>query len=256
MTKEYSPFTPGVPVPIDFFVGRINELRTLTEKAKVAAQGRLQRVFVYGERGIGKSSLCWMARVLAERESHVLGIHVFLGGVTSLTEMARRIFDKLLKDSVDRPWYDKVKSFLGKHVKEVSLFGEFSPFSVNIEFKADEKELEHLVNGFAISLGNLMGQLKDTKKGLMIILDDINGLANSSEFANWMKSLVDEIATSDQPLPLLLVLVGLPERRNQLFQSQPSLARVFDPIEIKKLSKEETGEFYQQSFSDFHWRQL
>lgn len=249
MTKEYSPFTPGVPVPIDFFVGRIHELSILTEKAKAATQGRLQRVFVYGERGIGKSSLCQMARVFAERESNVLGVHVFLGGVTSLTEMTRRIFDRLIKDSIDRPWYEKVKYFLGKHVKEVGLLGNFGPLGVNIEFKADEKELEGLVNGFAVSLGNLIQQLKDTQKGLMIILDDLNGLANSLEFANWLKSLVDEIATSGRPLPLVLVLVGLPERRSQLFQAQPSLARVFDPVKIEKLSEIETKNFYKQSYS-------
>lgn len=243
MTKEYSPFTPGVPVPIDFFVGRINELKTLVNKAKAACQGRLERAFVYGERGIGKSSLCHMARIIAEKESEILGVHVFLGGVASLQEMTRRIFEKLLKDSIDRPWYEKVKSFLGKHVREVGLFG------VNIEFNADEKELNQLINGFASSLRNLIQRLGEEKKGLMIILDDLNGLAGSVEFANWLKSLVDEIATASSPLPLLLVLVGLPERRTQLFQSQPSLTRVFDPIEIKKLSEEETKKFYEQSFS-------
>ncbi len=243
MTKEYSPFTPGIPVPIDFFVGRVSEVKTIVDKARSACASRLERIFVYGERGIGKSSLCRMARVIAEKESDILGVHVFLGGVSSMQEMVRRIFEKILKDNIDRPWHQKIKSFLGEHVKEVGLFG------VSIEFNADEKELNQLVNQFASSLRRLIQQLGRDKKGIMLILDDLNGLVGSTEFANWLKSLVDEIATSDQPLPLLLVLVGLPERRTQLLQSQPSLARVFDPIEIKKLSREETGAFYKQSFS-------
>ena len=58
----------------------------------------------------------------------------------------------------------------------------------------------------------------------MIILDDLNGLAESHEFANWLKSLVDEIATSGQRLPFLLVLVGLPERRiDRTFAFEPFL---------------------------------
>lgn len=243
MTKEYSPFTPGVPVPIDFFVGRVSEVKTIVDKARSACASRLERIFVYGERGIGKSSLCRMARVIAEKESDILGVHVFLGGVSSMQEMVRRIFEKILKDNIDRPWHQKIKSFLGEHVREVGLFG------VSIEFNADEKELNQLVNQFASSLRRLIQQLGQDKKGIMLILDDLNGLVGSTEFANWLKSLVDEIATSDQPLPLLLVLVGLPERRTQLLQSQPSLARVFDPIEIKKLSREETSAFYKQSFS-------
>lgn len=242
MTKEYSPFTPGVPVPVDFFVGRVSEIKTIVDKAGSVCAGRLERIFVYGERGIGKSSLCRMARVIAEKDFDILGVHVFLGGVSSMQEMARRIFEKILKDNADRPWYQGIKSFLGEHVREVGLFG------VSIEFNADEKELNQLVNQFASSLRRLIQQLGRYKKGIMLILDDLNGLAGSTEFANWLKSLVDEIATADQPLPLLLVLVGLPDRRTQLLQSQPSLARVFDPIEIKKLSRGETDEFYRQSF--------
>ncbi|MBI5150930.1 MAG: ATP-binding protein [Candidatus Omnitrophica bacterium] len=242
MAKEYSPFTPGVPVPIDFFVGRAGEVRAIVDKAKSACVGRIERIFVYGERGIGKSSLCRMARVIAEKDGGLLGVHVFLGGVNSLQEMVRRIFEKILKDNIDRPWYQEIRSFLGQHVREVGLFG------VSVEFNADVKELTQLVNQFASSLRRLIQHLGHDKKGIMLILDDINGIAGSEEFANWLKSLVDEIATSDQPLPLLLVLVGLPERRAQLLKSQPSLARVFDPVDIKKLSQGETNEFYQQSF--------
>lgn len=243
MTKEYSPFTPGVPVPIDFFVGRVGEVKAIVDKAKSACAGRIERIFVYGDRGIGKSSLCRIARVIAEKNSAILGIHVFLGGVNSLQEMVRRIFEKLLKDNIDRPWYQRIKSFLGQHVREVGLFG------VTVEFSADEQDLNQLVNQFAFSMRRLIEQLGNGKKGIMLVLDDINGIAGSEEFANWLKSLVDEVSTSDQPLPMLLVLVGLPERRSQLLKSQPSLARVFDPIEIKKLSRGETDNFYRQSFS-------
>ena len=44
----------------------------------------------------------------------------------------------------------------------------------------------------------------------MLVLDDINGLARSDEFANWLKSFVDTVATAKKPLPLFLLLVGLP----------------------------------------------
>jgi hypothetical protein len=91
--------------------------------------------------------------------------------------------------------------------------------------------------------------LEVEKKAILIILDDVNGLADSSEFANWVKSFVDEIATSHQGLPLCLVLVGLEERRQSLVKLQPSLARVFDIIEIKTWSDEETKEFFQSTFS-------
>ncbi len=124
MAKEYSPFTPGGPVPVEFFVGRTQELgRLFSAVRKSCTLPTVEGAFVLGERGIGKSSLCRVAVRAAERDLGVLGPHVFLGGVRSLHEMARRIFDRLLKDSLDRPWYESIKSFLGNHVRQVGIFG-------------------------------------------------------------------------------------------------------------------------------------
>ena len=51
-----------------------------------------------------------------------------------------------------------------------------------------------MVEHFQRVLRSLVSRLPDGKRGLLLILDDINGLAESEEFANWLKSLVDEIA--------------------------------------------------------------
>lgn len=85
--KEYSPFTPGVPVPLEFFVGREAEVRDIVEHVgKSVSQNTLERVFISGDRGIGKSSLCRMAITISEEQHGVLGLHVFLGGVNKLEE--------------------------------------------------------------------------------------------------------------------------------------------------------------------------
>jgi type II secretory pathway predicted ATPase ExeA len=240
--KEYSPFTPGIPVPLDFFAGRVAEVHNLVNKAGAAATGRFERVFVMGDRGVGKSSLCRYAAVAAENRHQVLSLHVFLGGVTQLTEMVRRVFETILKVSADQPWYDSIRDFFGDRVRQVGFFG------VTLEFQARPEDLDRLVHQFAPALRNLLDKLRDTRTSLMLVLDDLNGLADSSAFADWMKSFVDEVAIAPEPLPLLLVLVGLPERRTQLVEAQPSLARIFDLVEIKPLSRSETEGFFRQAF--------
>lgn len=60
--ENSSPFTPGVAVPPWLFAGRKSELDSLIKKCgKAVANGTLERVFVTGERGIGKSSFCKIA---------------------------------------------------------------------------------------------------------------------------------------------------------------------------------------------------
>lgn len=244
MPKDYSPFTPGLPVPLEFFVGRVSEIERLRKKVAVAASGRLQVAFLSGERGIGKSSLASFVRFIVERDDQVLGLHTFLGGVTSLDEMVRRVFERLVKESVGNGWFPKVKEFFGNHIRQVGLF------DVSVEFRAPEEDLQRLVRNFASALQNLMRRLEDEKKGLFVILDDINGLASSPDFANWLKSLVDEISTSRDSLPLCLLIVGLEERRQSLIGLNPSLARVFDVVDIRAWEKEETRSFYEKAFND------
>lgn len=244
MIKEYSPFTPGVPVPLEFFIGRTEEIQRIISSIKKSIKvNNIERLFVMGERGIGKSSICNFARSVAEKDLDILGLHVFLGGTDSLEEMVRRIFEKLLRESTNKPWYEKIKRFLGNHIKQLDMFG------LTVEFSATKQELRKAVNDFIPALRNLLLQLSPGKKGILLILDDFNGLASSEHFANWLKSLVDEIATSLEPIPLTIVLVGLPERRKQLIGTQPSLDRVFDLIEIKRFSELETSEFFKRAFS-------
>ncbi len=242
MERDYSPFTPGQPVPIEFFVGRVAQVRHLSDLTAAASSGRLTTAFLSGERGIGKSSLASFARLIGEREHRALGVHVFLGGVNTLEEMARRVFDRLVKESIGKNWEHAIKDFFGKHVRQVGLFG------FNLEFSASDKELTHAVRNFAPSLRNLMEKLDKERQSIFLVLDDINGLAQSEAFANWLKSLVDEIATSQQPLPLCLVLLGLEERRRALINLQPSLARVFDLVEVRTWSNDETKSFFKNAF--------
>jgi len=48
-----SPFTPGRPVPIEYFVARNKEIQRLERAIQQTASGRNENIFIEGERGIG-----------------------------------------------------------------------------------------------------------------------------------------------------------------------------------------------------------
>lgn len=244
MAKEISsPFSPGQPVDLELFVGRENELGRLKQKIDAARSGKLQIAFLTGERGIGKTSLAAYMKAYAQNVNEMMGLHIMLGGVASVETVVYRIFDTLLKESVDRPWYDVVTDFLGKHVKKVGLFG------VTVELAIAPEDLRNATHSFARTLIRLIEKVSGQKQGLLLILDDINGIAASADFANWLKSLVDEIATTGVPVPLCLLLVGLEDRRQQMIALQPSLSRVFDLVHISQLGTNEVFDFYQKAFA-------
>jgi hypothetical protein len=113
----------------------------------------------------------------------------------------------------------------------------------------EPNELKNAVNNFLPALDRLYDKIRDDKKGVLLVLDDINGITASPEFAHFLKSMVDEIATRQKTLPLLLLLAGVLERRDEMIKNQESIGRIFAIIEIKPFSREETDEFYQRAFN-------
>ena len=242
MTPESSPFRPGQPVPIEFFVGRRPEIERLRDMVTASTQGRFKIGFVSGERGIGKTSLVAFVRHLVERDHDVAGCHVFLGGVQGLQEMLRRTFERILQESIDKSWHQKLMALFGDRVSKVGLFG------VTLELNLEERDLAAMERDFASSVRQLLESIKEHKKSLLLILDDINGLTSSEGFANWLKSTVDEIATARAEIRLCILVVGLEERRQELVGKQSSLARVFELIDIAPWSNDEVRSFYSDSF--------
>ena len=242
--KFSSPFTPGSPAPADLFAGRIEQIREVENYLRQSAAGRQENVFLVGDRGIGKSSFASIMRQMAGISHNMVGVHVFLGGVTTLEELVRRILEEIVEMGWDKPWYSRIAEILGDHVRQVGIFG------IKIEFQPSHEDLSRIVRRFPEVLGEFIARLSEHNSGLLIILDDINGLADNDQFANWYKSVVDQIATQFGAYPVLIMLSGLSERLDQLSVQQPSLVRVFRIVELERLDDEEVEDFFHRAFGE------
>ena len=242
MIREESPFTPGSPVPAELFVGRSDQIEELRRYVAQAVSGRQENIFLTGDRGIGKSSFASFLRHSVSKKLNVLGIHVFLGGATSLDDVVRHVLEQILKETSEQSWFEKIQGLFGQYIQQVGAFG------ISVKFAPPASDLSHLVTRFPEAIGNIVDRLSEERDGLLIILDDINGLADKPEFANWYKSFVDEIATHHPHYPVAIILIGLPEKRDSLAAAQPSLMRVFRIVQVDRLTDEEVGAFLVQAF--------
>jgi hypothetical protein len=240
--KEYSPFTPGNPVPLELFVGRENQIKEILKYANQAIHGKMENVFLSGERGIGKSSLASFLRYYLQGQKDFLGLHVLLGGVEDLNELVRRVFENIYRAANKKSWFEKISGFFGNYVEKVGIFG------IDMSFNPTRKNLAEIVKNFPMALHNITEKIKNHKKGVFIILDDINGLCKKPDFANWYKSYVDFSATHQLDFPVFMMLIGLPEIRDMLSGHQPSLLRIFRVIDIENLNENEVSEFFKKAF--------
>ncbi|MBI4845846.1 MAG: DUF2791 family P-loop domain-containing protein [Candidatus Omnitrophica bacterium] len=245
LSKGKSPFYPGQPVPVDFFIGRINEIERIIRIIKQVELGKPQAVFLSGEYGIGKSSLASFLRYYAERNNHILGIHVFLGGAETLEDVAVKTVEAVIKQQIyEETKLEKIRNFFAKYMGQQSLFG------LNINFDALKADALNLSQGYLPFLRELLNRFKeDNIKGIMLILDEINGITENKQFAHFIKGLVDENAVSKTPLPLLLMLCGVEERRKQMIDKHQPIERIFDIVEINPMNETEMKEFFTKTFN-------
>lgn len=239
---DRNPFTPGSPVPPDLFVGRSQQLQEVTRYIDQAAGGRLQNVFLSGDRGIGKSSFAAYLRQIAIARNNMVGVHTHLGGVTSLEDLVRHVLDGVLRETREQDWFERISDLFGDRIQQVGLFG------VSVKFDPPREELTGLVRNFPDALGNLVAGISEKKSGLLLVLDDINGLADTPDFAHWYKSFADSVATSFPSFPVLVLVVGTADKRDALAAAQPSLMRVFRPVDIPRLTDTEVMEFFKNAF--------
>jgi AAA+ ATPase superfamily predicted ATPase len=243
--KEESPFTPNIPVPIEYFTARNEEIEKIRRQIRGALHfQRIENIFITGDRGIGKTSLAKYIRNIASKEFGLFGLHTNLKGVSNLEDMVRILFQDLFKEQdVDKSLIEKFKSIFNDYIKGVNIFG------LGVEFTDDRGKLRSLVDNLIPALYGIYNQIKENKSGILLILDDLNGIASVPEFAHYIKSFVDTIATRDYKIPLVLILVGYDEKRLEMIKNNPSTARIFNIINLEPMTKSESEEFFTRTFT-------
>ena len=247
--KGQSPFYPGQPVPVDLFVGRAAEVARLKRAAEQVAFGKPQAVFITGEYGIGKSSLARFVRVLADENPGLLGFHVMLGAANILEDVASCTVQTVIESRAGKSrTTDAIRNFLAKYIGEQSLFG------VKIHFDKLFSDAPDLSRGYLPFLRSIYQTSKDDYRGILLILDEINGMASKASFGAFLKALVDENALSDNPLPLLLILCGTDERHREIIDHHRPVERIFEVAHIDPMNDNEMSEFFRRAFDKVQMR--
>jgi hypothetical protein len=250
--KGASPFYPDQPVPVEFFVGRQPQIdHIMTQGAGQVAHGKPVTIYIQGDYAIGKSSLASYILEATEKEFDLHGIYVPLGGTNTMEDVAQRILEATIRSGLENVAKGKtIFHWLSRYISKVQLF--------NVTFNTDElrKEVPNLAStlGMLGFLAEAHNRLQETgTKGICLILDEINGITSNTDFAHFVKGVVDTNAVAPivprQPVPLLLILCGVEQRRRDMIERLPPVGRVFDVVEVERMTTEEVRQFYLRAFN-------
>ena len=247
ITKGKSPFYPGQPVPVELFVGRASQFdKIMNRGVRQVAEGKPVCIYIQGEYGIGKSSIAGFTQWIADKDFGLHGIYTTLGGARDIIDVAKSVLEATLRSGAFDPRKSEhIRNWLAKYIGKQELFG----FTVNAEtLKTDAPSLS--------SPFGMLGFLTEAKKrlqdigvkGIFLVLDEINGITADAQFSHFIKGLIDANALSREPIPLLLMLCGVEERRQEMIQKHPPIERCFDIVDIEVMNNKEMEEFFQRAY--------
>lgn len=205
-------FLPSAPInEMKLFSGRMDQIRKLVDSIKSTGQ----HAIIYGERGVGKTSLVSVLGELLRVNRKIIAPKVNCDSQDNFQTIWKKIFQEIKLELRIR----KV-GFTGTTEKDiVSIFDSHVG-----KGKIENEKIKTLLN--------FLG--KDTL--LLIIIDEFDRLPNGKNtrlFADIIKTL------SDYSTPATLIFVGVAEKVEELISEHQSCERALIQIQMPRMSKAE-----------------
>ena len=201
-------FTPGASINSrDLFSGRLEQVTSVI--TAVTRPG--QHAIMYGERGVGKTSLANVMHAFLPQEDNFYTIKINCSTNQSFTDIWRGIFREMQLRSVAKgltPTVDEVNAVITHLIDESK---KITPNDVRF----------------------VLSQLPSN---VLIIIDEFDRIQEAETIAGMADTIK---ALSDYSLPITLVLVAVGDNIDKLIKDHPSIARALVQVKMPRMSEGE-----------------
>lgn len=204
-------FTPSQPVNESaMFAGR----RGLLEDLIVAIEDQRLHFVLYGDRGIGKTSILHVLSNLAT-DADYLVCYISCGERMTFSDFARRIAQRV----------------------PLLFHGDYAPGSPEIEQGMHLSDLLPQGDIDVSTFGEMLGKLSDTR--VLMLLDEFDRV-ETDEFRRSIAELIKTL--SDRAAPAQVVIAGVAPDLAELIAQIPSIRRNVLGVLVPNMTDEEVGE--------------
>ncbi|OBI28181.1 ATP-binding protein [Mycolicibacter sinensis] len=221
-------FKPAAPTDDQrLFRGRREQLARLLTVA--GAPG--QHAIVFGERGVGKTSVSYMVRD---------GYQMMAPDSTICVRLACTA-----EDDFSSLW----RKLPGRLTREVSRGNSRIAELIDTD-TIDKVEDTFLDEPTPDSVAQILGMLADKARLLIIIdeLDRMDVLAAGAKLADLVKQISDDI------VPCTLILVGVADNVSDLIAGHASVDRCLMPVSMPRMTHDELSEIVEEGFAAYSER--
>ena len=209
-------FTPSTPIRLaDLFAGRQGQIRQIIDA--VAEPGR--HVFVYGERGVGKTSLSQIIE------------HLVPSGRQRIVHSRKACTSE---DSFETVW---------------RKFFRDMRFSFESEGNITESAVSELYKD-GISPDDVLREMKQFSSNdiPIFVIDEFNEINDKGTTCRLLANTIK--ALSDDGVSATIVVVGVADSVTELFSDHGSVSRCTEEVLMPRMSNAELGEIIDKRLSD------
>jgi len=241
---RFNPFRPNGLVPPGIFTGRIEESVAMERMLAHTLRGNPQNFLLHGERGIGKSSLMYVHRLVASGEITGLDDATYSFITVDVTLEPSDSYDSIL-----RKLGAGLNRSLKSHQKAKELVKVAWDFLKRFEVmgvkynSASEKSvmsselLDEVVQSYTTTCGDIAGFLD----GVLILIDEADKPGAEANLGALLKGFTERASRSGSN-SIAIGLAGVSTVLETLRQSHESALRVFTAFNLKPLSQAESVE--------------
>lgn len=216
-------FTPSKEITsIERLKGREKELRTI--RRALPSAGR--HVFIYGDRGVGKTSLAVSSANLHNSSSEV-PIYVACGEQMTFFDVMQSIANSVI------PLEQRIE----KQKKSGSLgFG----FPGGAEFSIAGKSSEQIESPIPRNVNDALDILRyvcSKRKGqTVIVIDEFDRIRDTTQ-KGYFAEFIKNVPTLDEKVKL--IFCGIGQNIDEILGAHPSAGRYFEPVHVEKLKHDD-----------------
>jgi hypothetical protein len=252
---RFNPFSPGSLVPQGVFTGRIEESKALERMLYNTMHGNPQHFLLHGERGIGKSSLCYIHEHAASgsiegweyERYNFLTLSLILEPSETYESIIRKLGSTLRRGLENHNKTQAMAKDVWNFLKRWEVMG--------VKYRAQESvpTPSELLDELAESYSTASERISDTFDGILILIDEADKPPVSANLGALLKGFVERLARTN-PNTTCLGVAGVSSVLDTLRQSHESALRLFTCFHLKPLSPEESVEVVRKGLKESHKR--
>ncbi len=217
-------FTPNRPInSIDLFMGRKDIVKSVIEGLNTPGQ----HLLLYGDRGVGKSSLANITVSILKNSDLIEG--KLLTKRCSSHDTFETISNDLISEYIDEPYLSE-ETFSSTHKEEAGA----KIIGIGAKLGNETQSTKKFIYSSDITPSNIAKLLKD-KKGLYLIdeFDILDKEQDKHDLAQLIKLL------SDYQSPFKIFIVGISQSGTDLTAGHPSVSRCLKEIKLERMTNKE-----------------